>query len=635
MIRSERRASILSGLALLLAAYLCAPLLACLPQIAQADWAGMDRAALIHALAISLASASVATVLIALGGIPLGYLLAQARSRRMAFLGFVVQLPLALPPLASGVMLLFLLGPYSPLGALLGTWLGELTDSFGGIVLAQVFVAAPFMIVAARSGFGALDPGLEEVAATLGHRPWRRFVSVALPLAWPALRAGLLLAWLRAFGEFGATMMVAYHPYSLPIYTYVLFGGQGLPAMLPLLLPTLAIAVGVAFLAAWRAHPAAGAPVPEAPLMQTSLLVPLTPADTAALLPLGLRIADAARENGDTPYLQLRLHQRIGAFSLDLDWQPKKRRLAIVGASGSGKSLTLRAIAGLAAGSGSCEVKLGDWVLSEQITSARELAYVPQDYGLFPHLSVARQLAFPVGAQAAAAHAWLAHLGLAGLEARKPGALSLGQRQRVALARALVRPCRMILLDEPFAALDTPRRRQLRATLRAVQSEIATTTVLVTHDPEDAAVLADEILVLDQGRVLQAGATAELFARPASLQVAALLGIENVGGASWCEDGTLDLGRGARLALAPSQRPAGLMPGETLLYRIGRPALTLADTGAYMLRVLDSQPAARGITLQVEFGDTVLALDAAAAQPVGSLVRVAIAAEQIETWRAA
>ena len=78
---------------------------------------------------------------------------------------------------------------------------------------------------------------LEDVAATLGHRPWAVFRRVSLGLAAPGIWAGLLLTWLRAFGEFGATVMVAYHPYSLPVYTYVAFGSQGLPAMLPILLP--------------------------------------------------------------------------------------------------------------------------------------------------------------------------------------------------------------------------------------------------------------------------------------------------------------------------------------------------------------------------------------------------------------
>ncbi len=632
----RRSAPALSWLALLLAAYLCAPLLACLPQIGQADWRGMDVATLSRALWVSVASASLATCLIALGGVPLGYLLARSQSRRMAFLGFVVQLPLALPPLASGVLLLFLMGPYSLLGGALGGLLGNLTDTFGGIVLAQVFVAAPFLIIAARSGFGALDAGLEDVAATLGHGAWRRFTAVALPLAWPALRAGLLLSWLRAFGEFGATMMVAYHPYSLPVYTYVAFGAQGLPAMLPLLVPTLAIAVGVALFAAVRPRPPAYPSDGEAPLVQPSLLVPLDSTRAAALLPV--RSRDSVPANGAPPHLQLRIRQHIGSFELDLDWQAGARRLAIVGPSGSGKSLTLRLIAGLQPdpdSAATCTVALGTEQLSALPASARTLAYVPQDYGLFPHLTVAEQLAFPVGAQPESARAWLAHLGLAGLEQRKPAALSLGQRQRVALARALVRPCRLILLDEPFAALDTPRRRQLRQTLRAVQNEIDATTILVTHDPDEAALLADEILVLDKGRVLQVGPTAELFERPANLQVAALLGVENVGRGVYLGDiGELELTGGLRLAARVRSDPgSGAIPaGSAVLWRIPRRAITPAPDGPYTVRVLDSTRQAGNPVLNVDFGGTLLHLPGHRDITPGTELRVAIAADQVEVW---
>ncbi|MGB7078667.1 MAG: ABC transporter permease, partial [Xanthobacteraceae bacterium] len=230
----------LPWLAGLLAIYLIAPLVAGVQQAGMADWSTVDTAALTRACLTSVASATLATFVIALGGIPLGYLLARMSSRAMGMVGFLVQLPLALPPLASGILLLFLVGYTTPLGRLTS---GALTDSFIGIVLAEVFVAAPFLIIAARSAFAAIDPGLEGVAATLGRGPLYVFFRVSMPIARPAIMSGLLLAWLRGFGEFGATVMVAYHPYSLPVYTYVAFGSQGLPAMLPVLVPTLTLAV--------------------------------------------------------------------------------------------------------------------------------------------------------------------------------------------------------------------------------------------------------------------------------------------------------------------------------------------------------------------------------------------------------
>lgn len=546
----------LFALAILLAVYLCAPFVASVPQIGHADWAGVDWGATWSAVGVSAASASVAALVILVGGVPLGYWLARSSSRGMALLGFVVQLPLALPPLTSGVLLLFLLGPYSWIGRVTN---GVLTDSFAGIVLAETFVAAPFLIVAARSAFASIDPVFEDVAATLGHRAGSRFFRVALPVAWPAIRAGLALAWLRAFGEFGATVMVAYHPYSLPVYTYVVFGGQGLPAMMPLLLPTLVIAVACAMLSVYSRG------VRDA----TTLARPAN-GDEAAFAPADA-VADAAAQR---PPLNLRLSltKHLGPFSLDVHWMPTTRRLAIIGPSGSGKSLTLRLIAGLEhneAGS----VQLGERDLGALPPERRQVGYMPQDYGLFPHMTVAQQLAFPVDADAAGARYWVEHLGLAALLGRLPHQLSFGQRQRVALARALTRHSHVLLFDEPFSALDTPRRRRLQQSLRELQREISAVTVIVTHDPDEAALLADEVLVLERGRMLQAGTVEHVFSRPANMRVAELLGLRNVGSGVMRAPGLIEVN--GRLVIETSDRSIAV--GERVMWRVTSRAIRLEE----------------------------------------------------------
>jgi ABC-type Fe3+/spermidine/putrescine transport system ATPase subunit/ABC-type sulfate transport system permease component len=521
----------LAWLAALLAVYLTLPLAAGIEQGFSADWRSIDGAALARACAISVASASFATAIIAFGGIPLGYLLARRPGRGMAALGFLVQLPLALPPLTSGILLLFLVGYSAPLGRLTG---GALTDSFAGIVLAEVFVAAPFLIIAARSTFAAIDPVLEGVAATLGRGPLGTFFRVSLPIASPGISSGLLLAWLRAFGEFGATVMVAYHPYSLPVYTYVAFGAQGLPAMLPILLPTLALAVLVMALSDALGRRRRNGPVPA---------------------PSGERLAPAALVARHAPgaeaaeRLVLHLQKALDGFRLDVHWSPRSRRLAVVGPSGSGKSLSLRLIAGIEAAD-CATIALGGKDLAALPPARRGIAYLPQSYALFPHLTVAEQLSFPAGAEPEDARYWLGRLGLLGLERRHPAALSLGQQQRVALARALVRPARLILLDEPFSALDAPLRAKLRAELLNLQGELAAVTLLVTHDPEEAALLADELLVLEHGRALQSGAAAEIFARPASETVARLLGTENAAEGVAIGEHRIAIGGGVTLDIA-------------------------------------------------------------------------------------
>nr|MDQ2728808.1 ABC transporter permease subunit [Actinomycetota bacterium] len=206
-------------------------------------------AGLWSSLRTSLLCATVAMVVIAAGGVPLGWLLARRHGPGWRALGIAVQLPLALPPLVSGLLLLRLVGPYTWLGRLTGR---RLTDSLAGIIIAQVFVAAPFAVVAARSAFSAADPAFDAVAATLGHRRWSRWWRVDVATAGHGIRAGLLLAWLRAFGEFGATVLLAYHPYSLPVETYVQFGSTGLPATQAPVLASVAAALAVVAVVAAR-----------------------------------------------------------------------------------------------------------------------------------------------------------------------------------------------------------------------------------------------------------------------------------------------------------------------------------------------------------------------------------------------
>lgn len=576
-------------LAGLLALYLAAPFLAGLMHLGIADWRGASWQGLGQATLISVLSASTATALIALGGIPLGFLLARGRpgangparrgpARRgdfaRALLGFCVQLPLALPPLSSGILLLFLLGYASPLGALTH---GALTDSFAGIVLAETFVAAPFLIIAARSAFAAVDPVLEDVARTLGHGPGRVFFGTALPLAWRGIAAGMLLAWLRAFGEFGATVMVAYHPYSLPIYTYVAFGAGGLPAMVPVLVPTLGAALLVMLAASRLTAPARlpqHSPLPQEAAGQSGL----RPAPPRPALP-----RPAPRG------LSLGITRQAGGFTLSLQHSTAARRIALLGASGSGKSLTLRAITGLDRAAGD-RLLFGEADLAALPPEARHIAYVPQSYGLFPHLGAFRQLGRAPDHDPAAARFWFTRLGLAGLEHRRPEALSLGQQQRVALARALCRPAGLLLLDEPFAALDAPLRAELRQSLRALQEETAMTTILVTHDPEEAFLLADEILVLRGGALVQAGAAQALFTRPRDAAVARLLGAGEASAGRAIAPALLDIGGG--ITLAVSGPP--LTPGGRYGWSIAPAHLRLLAEGGLPATILSVSPAAGG-----------------------------------------
>ncbi|MDE3228582.1 MAG: ABC transporter permease [Chloroflexota bacterium] len=211
----------------------------------------------------SALAATITTALVALGGVPLAYALAHWRFPLRAVVTGLIFTPLVFPAVVSGIAQLLVYGPYGPVGGFFAARGVELTDSLAGVVLAQSFVAAPFAVVAARSAFEAVNPLTEAVAETLGASRWRVFWTISLPQAWSGVLAGLALTWLRAFGEFGATAVMAYHPYTLPVYVYVQLTGLGTPAALPLALVALAacvVVIAIALLLTRRALPGGGRP---------------------------------------------------------------------------------------------------------------------------------------------------------------------------------------------------------------------------------------------------------------------------------------------------------------------------------------------------------------------------------------
>jgi molybdate transport system ATP-binding protein len=216
--------------------------------------------------------------------------------------------------------------------------------------------------------------------------------------------------------------------------------------------------------------------------------------------------------------------------------------LALVGPSGSGKSTILRCLAGLHRPSGG-SVRCGDetWFDASRGVDVspqqRRVGFVFQHYALFPHLSALANVMvalqhLPTRERAAQARHWLARSKLEGLETRRPAELSGGQQQRVAIARALAREPQVLLLDEPFSALDQVTRRKLLRQLIELRRSLAIPIILVTHDLEEAALLADSMTVLHHGHTLQTAAPDELLARPGSALVARLTDQPNLFGAT-------------------------------------------------------------------------------------------------------
>ena len=203
----------------------------------QADWAGwmtsLREQGAGDALRVSTLSSAITVVIMTLLGVPLGYLLARGRLPFTQLWIGLVFLPMVVPDLAGGILLLQTFGPYGAIGHPLDAWNLELTNNLAGIVLAQLFVSAPFVVVSALAAFAGVDPKLEMAAATLGDSQWHIFWRISLPLAWPGIAAGITLAWIRALGEFGATMIVAYNPHTLPVDMWVKFESNGLTGALP------------------------------------------------------------------------------------------------------------------------------------------------------------------------------------------------------------------------------------------------------------------------------------------------------------------------------------------------------------------------------------------------------------------
>ena len=204
--------------------------------------------------------------------------------------------------------------------------------------------------------------------------------------------------------------------------------------------------------------------------------------------------------------------------------------LVLLGPSGCGKTTTMRMIAGLEDPTAG-DIRIGGERVNDKPARARDLAMVFQNYGLYPHMTVAENIGYPLKVQRIPrpdrekrVRAAAERVELGALLGRRPAELSGGQRQRVALARAIVRTPRLFLMDEPLSNLDAQLRTGMRAQLKHLQRDLATTTIYVTHDQIEAMTLADRIVIMKNGRIQQSGVPADIYARPANTFVAAFIG---------------------------------------------------------------------------------------------------------------
>ncbi|APZ33654.1 molybdenum ABC transporter permease subunit [Microbacterium aurum] len=229
-------------------------------------WADVTSPAALSALGLSVVTAAIATVVCAVLGVPLALLIARSGARVAALLRAVVTVPLVLPPMVGGVALLFLLGRNGWLGRLLGEVGIQVPFTTAAVVIAQAFVALPFLVLALEGSLRATGVGYEQAAAALGAGRWRILWRVTLPLAAPGLLAGIVLCFARAVGEFGATALFAGNApgvtQTMPLAIYTAFNGagvsQGTAVALSLLLLITAVAA-LLLVRAWRPGPSSAA----------------------------------------------------------------------------------------------------------------------------------------------------------------------------------------------------------------------------------------------------------------------------------------------------------------------------------------------------------------------------------------
>ena len=207
--------------------------------------AGLSAPGTRTAIRNSLITAPVSTAVATALGVPLAYVLARRSFPGKRLVEALVVLPLVVPPVVGGAMLLTAVGRFTPIGAAAAAAGISLTDSLLGVVLAQTFVAAPFVVITARAGFGAVDERLEQASRSLGYGPISTFRNVSVPMARGSIAAGVVLTFARAIGEFGATMMVAYNPRTMPTRIWVEFIAGGIDAIVPLGIALLAITLVV------------------------------------------------------------------------------------------------------------------------------------------------------------------------------------------------------------------------------------------------------------------------------------------------------------------------------------------------------------------------------------------------------
>ena len=517
----------------------------------------------LFSLRMSVVTSTVSTVLCLLLALPTAYALSHVRMPFKRVAEVLMELTLSLPYILLGFALLLIFS--SPFGKALRDCGFAVVFEPTGIVFAQLIVNLPFAIRMIRTAFSDVSPRMEFVAKTLGAMPGDVFRTVILPQCRNSIISTFVLTWARGMGEFGATLMLVgvtrMKTETLPgsIYLSISTGNNDIAmatAMIMLLLSAATLVVANVLnrpVAATRMGGRASAARGCGPAGRGCAAIAGTAERIGCVLEPVRRALEPVRRLAGR--CAAWLHPRIstgaqagsvsvqalevsrGSFCLrvdDLEIRPREV-FAILGSTGSGKTVLMESIAGAFEFAGGSILLEGKDV-AELPVQQRHLGIVYQDYALFPHMTVFDNVAYGLRMHGFAAdeiqervNEMLAMFGIGHIADRYPGVISGGESQRVALARALVLRPGIMLLDEPFSALDPATKRRMYETFRRVHERFDCTIVLVTHDFNEAQTLADRVGIVLDGRLRAVRCADELFGEPIEPDVRYFLGIDQAG----------------------------------------------------------------------------------------------------------
>ena len=510
----------------------------------------------LHAIWLTLLMVAVAVPLNTLFGVGCALLLVRHKWKGNAILDGIINLPFAISPIVVGLALFLLYGNSGWFGPTLSEWGIQVLFSTPGMILASVFVSLPFVVRETVPVLQEIGTEQEQAASTLGANAWQTFWRITLPAIRWGVAYGVVLTTARVLGEFGAVTIVSGsisgETETLPLFVAKAFEQFNEEAAYAGAIVLALLALTTLLLMSVGGRKAKGGSKAQITIVPRLRL--FDKRQQGGFL-MGITVEGARKRFGD--------FQALDDVSINV---PDGSLTALLGPSGSGKSTLLRAIAGLEELDGG-QVVINGTDATSTPAQKREVGFVFQHYAAFKHMTVFGNVGFGLKIRKwdkakinDRVHELLRLVQLDGLAERYPDQLSGGQRQRMALARALAVEPQVLLLDEPFGALDAKVRKDLRVWLRRLHDEMHVTTIFVTHDQEEAMDVAEQLVVMNEGRVEQSGTADDLYENPANEFVMSFVGEVNRLGEDFVRPHDMDVVLEARRAHRGGDGPADRRP---------------------------------------------------------------------------